>query len=48
MCFDIDLGCDLTPASKDDLFGYNLAYSKESYELKSYSFDGMYFWVCIM
>ena len=40
--FDIDLGGDFTPPPKDDLVGDTVAYLKESHEVKSYSFDGMY------
>ena len=40
--FDIDLGGDFTPPPKDDLVGDSVAYLKESHEVKSYSFDGMY------
>ena len=40
--FDIDLGGDFTLPPKDDLGRDHVLYSKETHEVKTYSFDGMY------
>ena len=40
--FDIDLGGDFTIPPKKDLDGDHILYSKETHEVKTYSFDGMY------
>ena len=40
--FDIDLGGDFTIPPKRDLEGDHLVYSKETHDVKTYSFDGIY------
>ena len=40
--FDIDLNGDFTIPLKKDLDGDHLVYSKETHDVKTYSFDGIY------